>query len=43
MENLIFSFLIVVMIGYFTYKATKIGLIDDVIKFVKYEIFKVNH
>ena len=43
MENLIFSFLIVVMIGYFTYKATKIGLIDDAIKFVKYDIFKVNH
>lgn len=43
MENLIFSFLIVVMIGYFTYKATKIGLIDDAIKFVKCDIFKVNH
>ena len=29
------------MIGYFTYKATKIGMVDDAMKFIKHEIFKV--
>ena len=41
MEQLFWSFLIVVLIGYFTYKATKIGMVDDAINFVKHEIFKV--
>jgi hypothetical protein len=41
MENVILSFLIVVAIGYLAYKATKSGMIDDALKFIKHEIFKI--
>ena len=41
MENLIWCFLSVIIIGYFTYNATKIGMVDDAIKFIKHEIFKI--
>lgn len=41
MENILFAFGMVIFIGYFTYQATKIGLIDDAIKYVKHEIFKI--
>jgi hypothetical protein len=41
MEGLFWSFVIVAMIGYFIYKATKIGMIDDAINFVKHEILKI--
>lgn len=41
MENLFFTFIIIVGIIVFAYKATKSGMIDDAINFVKYEIFKM--
>ena len=41
MEDLFWGVSYVLMIVYFTYKATKSGMIDDAIKFVKHEIFKI--
>jgi hypothetical protein len=35
MENIIWSFLIVIMVAVFTYKATKNGMIDDAWSFIK--------
>lgn len=40
-ETIIWSILGTLLILYFTYKATKIGMVDDVINFVKYEVFKM--
>ena len=39
MENLILCFFGMFMFGYFIYKITKIGMLDDAINFIKYEIF----
>lgn len=41
MENLIWCFLMMIIMVVFTYKATKIGMIDDAINYVKHEIFKI--
>ena len=41
MENIFWTFVVVIMVIVFTYNATKIGMIDDAWRFIKHEIFKV--